>query len=43
MKTKNAKEELAKYMEYLRKKSQTETKNTVTGYCSRLEQVEDRI
>jgi hypothetical protein len=42
MKTKNIKE-LAKDMENLRKKNQTETKNTVEGHSSRLEQVEDRI
>jgi hypothetical protein len=30
-------------MENLRIKNQTETKNTVKGHSSRLEQVEDRI
>jgi hypothetical protein len=30
-------------MENLRKKNQTETQNTVEGYYSRLEQLEDRI
>jgi hypothetical protein len=30
-------------MENLRKKNQTEAQNTVEGYSSRLEQVEDRI
>jgi hypothetical protein len=51
--TQNIKEELNKDMENLRKKNQTEiwelkstfsqTKNTVEGPSSRLEQVEDRI
>jgi TolA-binding protein len=43
MTTKNIKEELPKDMENLKKKNQTETKSTVEGHCSRLEQVEDRI
>jgi chromosome segregation ATPase len=30
-------------MENLRKKNQTDTKNTIEGHSSRLEQVEDRI
>jgi hypothetical protein len=30
-------------MENLRKKNQTEAQNTVEGYSSRLEQVENRI
>jgi hypothetical protein len=51
--TQNIKEELNKDMKNLRKRKQTEileikspfsqTKNTVEGYSSRLEQVEDRI
>jgi phage shock protein A len=53
MTTQNIKEELNKDIENLRKKNLTEileikspfgqTKNTVEGYSSRLEQVEDRI
>jgi chromosome segregation ATPase len=53
MRTQNIKEELNKDMENLRNKNQTEileiktpfsqTKNTVEGHFSRLEQVEDRI
>jgi hypothetical protein len=53
MTTHNIKEELNKDMENLRKKNQTEilvikslfsqTKHTVEGHSSRLEQVEDRI
>jgi chromosome segregation ATPase len=53
MTTQNIKEELNEDMENLRKKNQTEileinspfsqTKNTVRGHSSRLEQVEDRI
>jgi chromosome segregation ATPase len=53
MATENIKEELNKDMENLRKKNQTEimdikspfsqSKNTVEGHSSRLEQVEDRI
>jgi hypothetical protein len=53
MTTQNLKEEMNKNMENLRKKNQTEnlevkssfsqTKNTVEGYSSRLEQVEGRI
>jgi hypothetical protein len=53
MTTQNMKEELNKDMENLRKKNQIEilkikstssqTKNTVEGHFSRLEQVEDRI
>jgi hypothetical protein len=53
MSTQNIKELLNKDMENLRKKNQTEilkikspfsqTKNTVEGHSSRLEQVEDRI
>jgi hypothetical protein len=52
MTTQNIKKELNKDMEILRKKNQTEimenkilfsqTKNTVEGHSSRLEQVEDR-
>jgi uncharacterized protein YjgD (DUF1641 family) len=34
---------VTKDMENLRKKNQTETKNTVEDHSSRLEQVEDRI
>jgi ferritin-like metal-binding protein YciE len=51
--TQNIKEELTKDMENLRKRNQTvileikssfsQRKNTVKGYSSRLEQVEDRI
>jgi hypothetical protein len=37
------KEEVTKDMENLRKKNQTETRNTVEGHSSRLQQVEDRI
>jgi hypothetical protein len=53
MTTQNIKEELNKDMRNLRKMNQAEilemkipfsqTKNTVEGQCSRLEQVEDRI
>jgi hypothetical protein len=43
MKIKNIKEEVTKGMENLRKKKQTETKNTVEVHSRRLEQVEDRI
>jgi hypothetical protein len=53
MTTQNIKEELNKDMEILRRKNKTEileikspcsqTKNTVEGHSSRLEQVEDRI
>jgi hypothetical protein len=53
MTTRNIKKELNNDMENLRKKNQTEileikshfsqTKNTVEGYTSRLEQLEDRI
>jgi hypothetical protein len=43
MKIKNIKEEVTKDVENLRKKNQTETQNTVEGYSSRLDQVEDRI
>jgi DNA-binding transcriptional regulator GbsR (MarR family) len=53
MTTQNIKEELNKDMEHLRKRNQTEileikstfrqTKNTVEGLSSRLEQVKDRI
>jgi hypothetical protein len=53
MTTQNIKEELNKNMENLTKKNQTEileikrpfnqTKNTVEGHSSRLEQVEDRV
>jgi gas vesicle protein len=43
MKIENIKKEVTHDMENLRKKSQTETQNTVEGYSSRLEQVVDRI
>jgi chromosome segregation ATPase len=53
MTTQNIKEELSKDMEKLRKKNQAEileikspfsqTKNTVEGHSSRLEQVKDKI
>jgi hypothetical protein len=43
MKIKNIKEGVTKDTESLRKKNQTETKNTVEGHSNRLEQVEDRI
>jgi oligoendopeptidase F len=43
MKIENIKEEVTHYMENLRKKSQTETQNTVEVHSSRLEQAEDRI
>jgi hypothetical protein len=43
MKIKNIKEEMTQDMGILRKKNQTETKNTVEGHSSRLVQVEDRI
>jgi hypothetical protein len=35
MKIKNIKEEVTKDMKNFRKKNQTETQNTVEGYCSR--------
>jgi hypothetical protein len=37
MKIKNIKEEVTKDVENLRKKNQTETKNTMEGHSSRLE------
>jgi uncharacterized phage infection (PIP) family protein YhgE len=43
MKIENIKEEVTHDMENLRKKNKTETQNTVEGYSSRLEPVEDRI
>jgi TolA-binding protein len=43
MKIDNIKEEVNHDMENFRKKSQTETQNTVEGHSSRLDQAEDRI
>jgi hypothetical protein len=43
MKTQNIKEEVTHDMENLRKKNQTEIQSTMEGYCSRLEQAEDRL
>jgi chromosome segregation ATPase len=43
MKIDNIKEEVTHDMENLRKENETETKNTMEGHCSRLEQLEDRI
>jgi chromosome segregation ATPase len=39
----NIKEEMAQYMENLRKKNETELKNKMEGQSSRTEQTEDRI
>jgi hypothetical protein len=43
MKIEKIKEEVTHDMENLRKKNQIETKNTVEGHSSRLEQVENKI
>jgi hypothetical protein len=43
VKINNIKEEVTHDMENLRKKNETEIQNTMEGYCSRLEQAEDRI
>jgi hypothetical protein len=43
LKIDNIKEEMTHDMENLRKKSETQTQNTVEGHSSRLEQSEDSI
>jgi hypothetical protein len=43
MKIDNVKEEVTHDMENLRKKNETEIKNTMEGHSSRLEQAEGRI